>query len=77
MGKRLKETTIEKRHLDFWRLYHKHSGNPDSFKIYVPDEVLKVETISLMRPDRGKNGMRRQERRYIMEEKDGTKRKNC
>ena len=34
-----------------------YSGNPDSFKIYVPDEALRVETISLMRSDRGKNGM--------------------
>lgn len=33
------------------------AGNPDSFKIYVPDEALKVERISLMRSDRGKNGM--------------------
>ncbi len=33
------------------------SGNPDSFKIYVPDEALMVESISLMRSDRGKNGM--------------------
>ena len=33
------------------------AGNPDSFKIYVPDEAIKVERISLMRSDRGKNGM--------------------
>ena len=33
------------------------AGNPDTFKIYVPDEGMKVERISLMRSDRGKNGM--------------------
>ena len=33
------------------------TGHPDSFKIYVPDEAMKVESISLMRSDRGKNGM--------------------
>ncbi len=33
------------------------TGNPDSFKIYVPDEEMRVEGISLMRSDRGKNGM--------------------
>lgn len=33
------------------------TGNPDSFKIYVPDEKMKVDSISLMRSDRGKSGM--------------------
>nr|MCR4590066.1 RNA 2',3'-cyclic phosphodiesterase [Lachnospiraceae bacterium] len=33
------------------------TGNSDSFKIYLPDEEMKVEDISLMRSDRGKNGM--------------------
>ena len=33
------------------------SGDPDSFRIYVPDEALRVESISLMRSDRGKKGM--------------------
>lgn len=33
------------------------TDNPDSFQIYVPDEGMKVNSISLMRSDRGKNGM--------------------
>ncbi len=33
------------------------TGNPDSFKIYLPDEEMKVGSISLMRSYRGKNGM--------------------
>ena len=39
------------------RLVRAFPGNPDTFKIYVPDEGMKVERISLMRSDRGKNGM--------------------
>ncbi|MCR4589298.1 MAG: RNA 2',3'-cyclic phosphodiesterase [Lachnospiraceae bacterium] len=33
------------------------TGNPDSFQIYVPDEGMKVDSISLMRSDRGKKDM--------------------
>ena len=31
------------------------TGNPDAFKIYLPDEKMRVEGISLMRSDRGKS----------------------
>ncbi len=41
------------------------TGDPDSFKMYLPDEEMEVGSISLMRSDRGKNGMIYSEIGYV------------